>query len=713
MKKIFENKKTQTIIIIVISLLIGGGLFSFKDSIIPPSTESKDKHYNDDFLKYPTIVEVIDEFFDDYQFEENSTRGDNSTNLQNHFQKKPDGWHVVTRAYDFKKKEWDVIEDELFWDLEEEEFSKIDYPESEGKSEKKKEEYIAGFSTNKHNSKGYPEWNSYFNIFPYHGYDEAGEDVIELLKNAEDLPDSTLYALARSYNNYSFDLLSEQGGRTIKEQFDLANTKNCLSEEQLKKYRFYAHKANEKFMETYKTNPNFETIVGSIYTKASNEYVSSFLNLLIYQNEKEARKELRTGLYDPFIINMSKNYLNSCDEDAILFTNGDNDTYPLLYVQEMYGFRTDVKVINLSLFNTERYIDLMKRASYDAPPIPSSLEHDDYRAGMRDYTPINERFKDFVEVKNVVNFINSKSAKAKVNTSAGLRNYCPAKKLKLTVNKEIAKTFVPEAYQDKIVDEIRWSLKGNGIYKNKLMVLDILAHFNWERPIYFAITVGRDNFMGLEKYFQLEGLAYRLVPYSVSSTDGQTGIVHTNKMYHKLMNEFEWGNIYSTELDFDKIFAERMAMTIRNNHSRLAESLYQEGETRKAVKVLDRCMNEIPSDIMNLSYFSIPIIDIYFKLDEKQKGSEMLATMMDNHLAEYKHLKEFDDRNNLKQELSICSNVLGSLARVLQIHKIEDLTFIYSYSNGVYYKEKEGVKVEIDYTTYRINTFMDEYLGIN
>ena len=707
MKKIFENKKTKTIIIVVISLLIGGGLFSFKDSIIPPSTESKDKHYNDDFLKYPTIVEVIDEFFDDYQFEENSTRGDNSTNLQNHFQKKPDGWHVVTREYDFKKKEWDVIEDELFWDLEEEEFSEIDYPESEGKSEKKKEEYIAGFSTNKHNSKGYPEWNSYFNIFPYHGYDEAGEDVIELLKNAEDLPDSTLYALARSYNNYSFDLLSEQGGRTIKEQFDLANTKNCLSEEQLKTYRFYAHKAIEKFMEVYKTNPNFETIIGSIHTKASNEHVSSFLNLLQYQNEKEARRELKKGLYDPFIINMSKNYLNSCDEDAILFTHGDNDTYPLLYVQEIYQFRTDVKVVNLSLLNTERYIDLMKRTYLASMPIPSSLENNDYKTGTRDYTPIQERFKDYIEVKDVVDFINSNSAKAKLNTSAGLINYCPTKKLKLTVNKEVAKTFVPEEYLDKIVDEIRWKIKRNGIYKNNLMVLDILAHFNWERPIYFAITVGRDNFMGLEKYFQLEGLAYRLVPYQAVASDGQTGVVNTNKMYDRLVNQFEWDGVRNTKL------IERMTMNFRNNYSRLAESLLKKGETDKAIETLDRCMYTFSKDVIKLSYFAIPIIDIYFKLDEKQKGSEMLATMMDNHLAEYKHLKEFDGRNNLKQELSICSQVLGSLARVLQIHKIEDLTFIYSDSNGVYYKEKEGVKVEIDYTTYRINTFMDEYLGIN
>ena len=124
-------------------------------------------------------------------------------------------------------------------------------------------------------------------------------------------------------------------------------------------------------------------------------------------------------------------------------------------------------------------------------------------------------------------FINSNNPKAKLNTSAGLKNYCTTKKLKLKVDKQKAKEFVQAEYHNKIVDEVKWNLKGNGLYKNKLMVLDILANFNWERPIYFAITVGRDNFMGLEKYFQLEGLAYRLVPYIANASDGQTGEINT------------------------------------------------------------------------------------------------------------------------------------------------------------------------------------------
>jgi tetratricopeptide (TPR) repeat protein len=410
-------------------------------------------------------------------------------------------------------------------------------------------------------------------------------------------------------------------------------------------------------------------------------------------------------------LEVAKNYLNSCDKNAILFTNGDNDTFPLWYAQEVEGIRTDIKVVNLSLFNTPWYIDQMKRASYDAPPIPSSLEHDDYRAGTRDYTPINERFKDYVEVKDAVNFINSKSAKAKINTSAGLRSYCPTKKLKLSVNKENVKSFIPKEYHDKIVDEIKFKLKGNGLYKNKLMVLDILANFNWERPIYFAITVGRDNFMGLEKYFQLEGLAYRLVPYVAKSPDGQTGVVHTEKMYERLVQNFEWGGFNNSDLYFDETNS-RMVMNFRNNYSRLAEALFQKGDTARAIETLDKCMEEFPRDVVNLSYFALPIIDIYYKLGEDEKAKKVLAIMIDDYLTEIKYLKEFESGSGLKQNIGITGQVLSSLGRVIQIHKLEDLSFTYDNQEGVYYKSKGDNKVEIDYETYRINTFMDEYLSV-
>ena len=411
-------------------------------------------------------------------------------------------------------------------------------------------------------------------------------------------------------------------------------------------------------------------------------------------------------------LEVAKNYLNSCAKNAILFTNGDNDTFPLWYAQEVEGIRTDIKVVNLSLFNTDWYIDQMKRASYDAAPIPSSLEHDDYRRGTRDYTLIQEKFKEYKDVDQVVKFINSNNPKAKLNTSAGLKNYCPTKKLKLKVDKEKAKEFVPNEYHNKIVDEVKWNLKGNGLYKNKLMVLDILANFNWDRPIYFAITVGRDNFMGLEKYFQLEGLAYRLVPYIANSSDGQTGEINTEIMYENLMNKFQWGGLNNSDLYFDETNT-RMVMNYRNNYARLAENLFSKGDTSRAIQVIDKCLSEFPREVVNLTYFTIPIIDLYYKAGEIQKGDALYARMIDDYLTEYKYLAEFEKGSGLKQNFNICGQVLGSLTRITQVHRRNDNTFTYYEEDNKFYRSKENLeKEEIQYTSYRINTFLDEYYAL-
>ena len=410
-------------------------------------------------------------------------------------------------------------------------------------------------------------------------------------------------------------------------------------------------------------------------------------------------------------LEVAKNYLDSCDKDAIIFTNGDNDTFPLWYAQEVENYRTDVKVVNLSLFNTSWYIDQMKRATYDAKPIPSSLTEKEYRTGTRDYTLIQERFKEHVDVQDVVKFIRSNSAKAKIRTSAGMKNYCPTKKLKLKVDRSKVLNFVPEKYHNRIVDELKWNIKGNGIYKNKLMVLDILANFNWERPIYFAITVGRDNFMGLENYFQLEGLAYRLVPYESKSFDGQTGTVEVEKMYDRLVNKFNWGGFSNSNLYFDETNT-RMVMNFRNNYSRLAEALHQDGDNTRAIKTLDKCMNEFPRETVNYSFFAIPIADVYFKAGAKEKGMNILSEMSEDFMKEYKFFSNFSDKQGVKQNLSISTQILASLFRLIQSNNLYQSDYDYITENDLFYKEKNNEKIEVSKSEFVINNFVDEFLSL-
>ena len=580
-------------------------IFSCAENTKENEEINEDKNYNDDFLKYPTIIEVTDKFFDDYQFEENSS----GFLLRNQFQKKSDGWHVVTQEYD--GEEWYAIEDELFWDLEEEEFNKINYPESEGNSEKKKEEYIEALSKNMHGvTRGYPEWYSYYNIYPYYGYDEAAADVINLLKDAENLPDSTLYALARCYSDYSSNLLVNIYGVKVKDRFDLADTKNCLSKNQLKKYRYYADKANKKFKEVHEINPNFETIVGSIHTKWSHEHMTNFLNLRVYQNEEEAKKELRDNLYDSFIIDFAKNCLMSCEKDAILFTNGDNDTYPLHYVQEQLGFRKDVLIVNVSLLGSTRYINSYKDKLNEAIPMPSSINYsyNEYiRAEIRQQRQeeVSEAIKQILDNGTCSSYI----------------------EIPLPSNKR----------EDR--SSIKIQIKSRYIYQNDIALLDILANFNWERPLYFINAWNTlQSFNGMMDYVQLEGAIFRLVPFNTNQEQ-----VNIDKSYDLLMNKYNYNNIQDLQKK-DIIFIDYFC---RLPYLYLSTNLLSNKDYDRAQLVSNKYFETFPI-LTKLDRISASMINVYVQTkqeDEYYRINEMIdiCTKKKDKLESLKKISSSDE----------------------------------------------------------------------
>lgn len=372
---------------------------------------------------------------------------------------------------------------------------------------------------------------------------------------------------------------------------------------------------------------------------------------------------------------VASNYLNSCDKNAIIFTFGDNDTFPLWYAQEVEGVRTDVRVVNLSLFSTEWYVDQMKRAAYESAPIPSTLTWDKYKQGTRDYIPVYDRGLGHVEVKDVIDFIGNDSEQTKIPTSRGKSNYCPTDKLKLTVDKEaiIRNGLVPEGMEDQIVDEIKWKISGQGLTKAQMMILDILANFNWERPIYFAITVGADNFQGLEDYFQLEGLAYHLTPFKNASADGQVGKVATDKMFDNLINKFKWGNMGDPSVYLDETNM-RMTMNFRNNFARLADALIAEGDTTRARIVLDRCVEVMPNEAISYNYFNIPIADAYYRLGEREKASEIVRVLADNYFDEMDYYTSIDQKtlSQMDRDYQLTNQVIGSIFNLAQAHNDKD-----------------------------------------
>ena len=201
------------------------------------------------------------------------------------------------------------------------------------------------------------------------------------------------------------------------------------------------------------------------------------------------------------------NYLNSCAPDAILFTNGDNDTFPLWYAQEVEGKRTDVRVCNLMLLNTDWYINQMKSKTYESDPLPVTLPAQKYYDGINNQVFIVEKTKDPVDISTIIDFVNSDNKATKVQISATeILDIIPSRTIRIPVDsaKVIASGTVRPEDAGKIVPYIDITLKGSSILKSQLIVLDILAHNNWERPIYF-VTGYHNDAMGLEEYFQLEG----------------------------------------------------------------------------------------------------------------------------------------------------------------------------------------------------------------
>jgi hypothetical protein len=375
----------------------------------------------------------------------------------------------------------------------------------------------------------------------------------------------------------------------------------------------------------------------------------------------------RSGRYTALA--MANNYLNSCAPNAILFTNGDNDTFPLWYAQEVEGIRTDVRVVNLSLLNTEWYIEQMKRKAYESDPVPFSLPWDQYKDGTRNFTYFieNENITGHVEVKELFNLLKNQPDRLTMQTRFGPIEFFPSKKMKITIDSaQIMKTGTVRPDQaGEIVKEIKWNLKGSGITKNYLMVLDLLATNNWERPVYFAITTGNSAYIGLEDYFQIEGLTYRLVPIKTTRFDAMIGNTRTDIMFDNLMHKYEFGNMDDPDVFLDETNV-RMAMNMRNNFSRLAEALADENKADSARQVIERCMEMVPNEKIPFNYFSISFGETYFKIGDDEQGRvvyDQLITNLEEQLAFY---FEFRGKRAKAYETDKQQN-MAMLNRIIQV----------------------------------------------
>lgn len=330
----------------------------------------------------------------------------------------------------------------------------------------------------------------------------------------------------------------------------------------------------------------------------------------------------------------AKNYLDSCAPNAILFTNGDNDTFPLWYVQEVEEYRTDVRVVNLSLLNTDWYIEQVRRKAYDSDALPLSIPQKRYRQGTNDYLPVVDRkeLAGFTDIEKVIDFVLSDNPQTKVPVGSGESiDFVPTKRLRIKVDKDklVKNGTVKSEDADKMVDYIEWSIKGSYILKNDLAVLDLLATFGWDRPIYFASTTGPDSYIGLENYFRQEGMAYRLVPIKAErSSDGNPGFIDTDILYANVMEKFQWGGMDVNDIYMDET-NRRMTMSLKILFNRLASELIAEKDNDKAKEVMDRAFEVMPEKNVPYDIFTMFLVENYYKLGEFEKANAVTARLVD------------------------------------------------------------------------------------
>lgn len=382
---------------------------------------------------------------------------------------------------------------------------------------------------------------------------------------------------------------------------------------------------------------------------------------------------------------MAKNYLDSCAPNAILFTLGDNDTFPLWYAQEVEGYRTDVRVCNLSLLSTSWYVDQMKRQAYESAPLPISMTWNQYKDGTRDMMYLAPAGNQFVNLKDIVEYF-----KQPQFDNQKVLYFLPSDKYRSTgipipasfsldVDKEkvLANGTVDPKDADFIVDQLRWNMNTGGVntyVKAYIVMMDILANNNWERPVYYAATTGPEAYLGLEEYFQLEGMAYRLVPIK-SPKRGyyDTGRINSDILYDHLMNVFPdhsrtdrvnnpnapakeaypyaWGGfndprVYHSE---DNL---RMTSLMRKFYQRLAAQLTAENKIDSAEKVLTYCNEILPASCFNYiqdhqigySQTCVYYIQDFFLLNTPS-GKEKGLAMATEYWNEFVETMAWYDRN--------------------------------------------------------------------
>lgn len=328
---------------------------------------------------------------------------------------------------------------------------------------------------------------------------------------------------------------------------------------------------------------------------------------------------------------MARAYLDSCEPNAILFTIGDNDTFPMWYLQEIEGYRTDIRIVNTSLLATDWYIDEMKVKSNKSDALPISFTHDQYVGDKRNYCLFDEKTTDTLDLSLTLDFLKDDRSKREMKNGQFVHFY-PSENLKIKVDKQniIKNKVVSPKYYDSIVPQINLKLKGGALYKNRILMLDIFNENNWKRPIYFSPgSFGSDDYIWMKEFLQLDGMVYKLVPVKTKLQEGNSydmGYIDTDKTYN-IINKWTWGNAGSDKIYHDPE-TRKNALSYRNNLSRLMTALIEEKKFDKAEKVIQIAMKNMPIDYFEYYTTVEPFAEGYYKIGKPEEARKILNQLI-------------------------------------------------------------------------------------
>lgn len=400
----------------------------------------------------------------------------------------------------------------------------------------------------------------------------------------------------------------------------------------------------------------------------------------------------RSGRY--IARDIARNYMNSCSKDAVLFTVGDNDTFPLWYVQDVEGIRKDVRIINMMLFNMDWYIDQARWKNYDSDPLPFTLPQKKYEAIPGNSIYVREH-KQWATADYMLNFMKSDDPRTKIKLRSGSQvNFIPTHQLIIPVDSATVvsnRTVAPED-ANRVEKEIRIQLEPNGqILKNTLGQLDIIASNKWDRPIYYT-SGGFDGSLGMEEFYRLEGLAYRLVPVRTPYESILVmGAIDIDTLYDRLMNTFEWGRMNEEDVHLDYYTIRTLSVIrFRSLYTRLAMELLKQGDRERAIKVLDRCMEQAPSRVLPFDQYvtgiTMPkrdggiihhegIIEAYYLCGEPGKANQILSEHYQNLSQEilYYNTMKPRHRSSIQREINEAMFQLEELKILLENFQQKEL----------------------------------------